>query len=339
MSKIVCPRCGSSSTNHNDNYFNCHICGFEGENIENDPPVFLPPIDVSTEVFALAPSLWHLPTEVWEKIWNYVTGKGIIVAVLDTGYTKHIDGPTPVAQESFVNQPVVDRHRHGHGTHCIGTVLGRNGIGGAPEAELIVGKVLSDSGSGSSSGIAAGIKWAREQGAHIISMSLGGPSSYAPTNAQLDQCWTEGCWPVVAAGNDGYNGRDTIGWPGKHPSSICTAAYRRDGNIANFSSGGSRIDWACPGQDIISFSNTGNGYRSMSGTSMATPNGAAFLALIYEIILREGHPIWTTPSQLRTFFKNNMKDVGLPGFDVRFGWGIPLMQEILPQLISGFKWV
>lgn len=330
-----CPRCGSVDVNQSNGDLHCKVCDFIGLNVDNDPPIFLPPTEISTDIVAMAPQLWHKPNDIWSRIWEYTTGRGIKVAVLDTGYTKHVDGPEPLATESFVGQPITDRN--GHGTHCIGSVLGRNGIGCAPEADIFVGKVLSDGGSGSSSGIAAGIKWAREQGAHIISMSLGGPSSYTPTNQQIDLCWAAGCWVTAAAGNDGYSGRNTIGWPAKYDGCLCTGAYGSDMRITNFSSGGEQLDWAAPGANIISFNNTGAGYRSMSGTSMATPEGAGILALIYEIMLREGMPIWTSPNQAREFFKTNMTDMGAPGFDVRFGHGIPLAHEILPRLISGFK--
>lgn len=329
---MSCPQCGYEHPDKTEFEIKCPLCGFEygTENgVDNDPPVFMPPTEVSSEVFAMAPTLWHRPLDVWNKIWNRATGKGIKVAVLDTGYTKHVDGPEPVATESFIRgQSVIDGN--GHGTHCAGSVLGRNTIGCAPEAELIVGKVLSNGGSGSSSGIAAGIKWAVDQGAHIISMSLGGPSSYGPTNTNIDYAFSKGCWVTAAAGNSGYSGRNTIGWPAKYPGCLCTGAYREDGKIANFSSGGEQIDWACPGQNIVSFSNTGGGYRSMSGTSMATPEGAGILALLYELLLREGYPIWNTTDQIREFFKKNMTDVGQPGYDNRFGHGIPTTEELLP---------
>ena len=299
-----------------------------------DPPVTLPPDIVSGLVYSQAPDLWHLPKNTWEQIWTKATGRGVKVFVLDTGYTKHVDGPEPIAARSFINGQSVSDPQSGHGTHCAGTVLGRNGIGVAPDAELGVGKVLSNQGSGSSSGIAAGIRWAVDQGADIISMSLGGGSSYGPTNEAIDYAFQNGCFVNAAAGNSGYNGANTIGWPAKYDGCLCCGAYRSDGRIANFSSGGRQIDWACPGQDIISFSNTGSGYRSMSGTSMATPYGSGFLALIVEIMRREGQAQWTAIDAVRAFFRNNMTDAGQPGFDERFGWGIPTVDEIIKTLLA-----
>lgn len=297
-----------------------------------DPPVTIPPDHEESDiVFAQAPELWHLPPAVWQPIWQKHTGAGVKVAVLDTGYTKHVDGPDPIAAESFIRGQSW-RDGNGHGTHCAGTVLGRNGIGLAPGAELLVGKVLSNGGSGSSSGIAAGIRWAADNGADVISMSLGGGSSYAPTNQAIDAAFAKGCVVTAAAGNSGYRGSNTIGWPAKYQGCLCTGAYDRSLRIANFSSGGREIDWACPGVNIVSFSTNGSGYRSMSGTSMATPYGAGMLALIIGLMRAEGNAQWTAADAVRAFFKANMKDAGAPGFDVRFGHGIPVAPELIEVL-------
>lgn len=312
---------------------------FAGEpDFDSDPPVTIPPDFLpGDEVFADAPTLWHLRPEDWEPIWAKGTGEGVKIAILDTGYTKHVDGPEPIAERSFTGEPV--RDGNGHGTHCAGTALGRNGIGVAPGAELIVGKVLSNRGSGSSSGIAAGIRWAVDQGADVISLSLGGGSSYGPTNEAIDYAWSQGCIPNAAAGNSGYRGGNTIGWPAKYRNCVCTAAYDSSKRIANFSSGGEQIDWACPGVGIVSFSNTGSGYRPMSGTSMATPYGSGLLALLIERARREGQADWTAIEALRAVFKGNMEDAGAPGFDVRFGLGIPLAAELLSALTAGLEFV
>jgi len=314
---------------------------FAGEpDFDNDPPVTIPPdFKPTDEVFAEAPTLWHLRPEEWAPIWEKGTGESVRIAILDTGYTKHTDGPEPIAERSFIRGESV-RDGNGHGTHCAGTALGRNYIGVAPQAELIVGKVLSNRGSGSSSGIAAGIRWAADQGADVISMSLGGGSSYGPTNEAIDYAWSKGCIVNAAAGNSGYRGRNTIGWPARYRSCLCTAAYDSSKRIANFSSGGPQIDWGCPGVNIVSFSNRGSGYRSMSGTSMATPYGSGLLALMIERARREGQADWKAIEAIRAVFKGNMEDAGAPGFDVRFGMGIPIAEELLTALAADrLTWV
>jgi serine protease len=297
-----------------------------------DPIVQLPPDTVHGDYMALSPpDLWHLPQAKWERVWNELNLSSIKIAILDTGYTKHVSGPEPIVEKSYISGES-PRDGNGHGTHCAGTALGKD-VGVARGAQLMVYKVLSDRGSGSSSGIARAIKDAADDGAHIISMSLGGGSSYSPTNENIDYAFSKGCWVNAAAGNSGYNGGNTIGWPAKYVGCLCNGAYRRDGQIANFSSGGRQLDWACPGQNIISWSHRGSGYRDMSGTSMATPYGSGVLAMIYAIMLMEGFSIITAADDMRELFKANMKDAGAPGYDVRFGLGIPVIDDIFENLV------
>lgn len=294
---------------------------------------FIPPdVEVHDDSIVFAPTnLWHLPKAVWEEIWNKEQGEGIKVAVLDTGFTSHPDLPEPIAQRSFINGQSV-RDGNGHGTHCCGTVLGRNGIGVAPRASLIVGKVLSNEGSGSSTGIARGIRWAVDEGADIISMSLGGGGSDAETNQAIDYALSRGCLVNAAAGNSGYNGQNTIGWPAKYINCLCNGAIREDGTIANFSSGGRELDWATPGQNIIS-ANTSNGYAKMSGTSMATPFGSGLLALIVSLMRKAGLPRFASTDAVRKFFEQWCEDKGNPGHDVRYGYGVPRSSDIVNALL------
>ena len=126
-----------------------------------------------------------------QKAWdNGVTGEGVKVAVDDTGVGNHPDLPTPVAQRSFVGGSPGDRN--GHGTWCAGRILGRNGVGIAPKASLINCKVLSDSGSGSSSGINQARIWASEQGADLISESLGGPQGSQEAIRSIEKAYENG---------------------------------------------------------------------------------------------------------------------------------------------------
>jgi subtilisin family serine protease len=307
-------------------------------------PITLPPDDSYgplSESLQM-PQAWHQFGWIKEQLWKVATGQGIKVAVLDTGYTKHKYGPEPVAARSFISgQSWQDQN--GHGSHCAGTVLCRrdeqgNSIGLAPDAELIVGKVLSNEGSGSSGGIAAGVRWAADQGAHVISMSLGGGGPDDATNQAIDYAFSKGCIVNAAAGNAGYNGANTIGWPAKHPNCLCCGAYAENGAIANFSSGGRELDWACPGSNVISFATNGSSFRSSSGTSMATPWGSGLLACLVELRMRQGLPSFTSAQQVRDYFAKVLKDAGAPGFDVRFGFGVPdgnfLVDAILKDLVG-----
>ena len=276
------------------------------------------------------PALWHLPRAKWDKIWKVYTGKGVRVGVGDTGFTPHPDLPNTVAEKSFTGEPV--RDNNGHGTHCAGTILGRNGLGVAPDAELVVAKVLSNRGSGSSDGIANGIRWMADQQCHIISLSLGGGSPYRPTQDAIKYAWAKGCMVIAAAGNSGYNGRNTVGYPAKFDECLCTGAIDSAGNIASFSSGGKELDWAAPGVQIISAHHSGRGYATMSGTSMATPFMAGIAALMLEGFWSEGVPMLQTAEETRQWVKTRFEDKGAPGHDNRFGHGVPRADAMTDEL-------
>ncbi|MCX4991127.1 MULTISPECIES: S8 family serine peptidase [unclassified Streptomyces] len=244
------------------------------------------------------------------KAWEAgLTGKGVTVAVLDTGVdTGHPDLAGRVARtKSFIEgQEVADRN--GHGTHVTSTVGGSGAAsdgaekGVAPEATLAVGKVLSDQGSGSESQIIAGMEWAaRDVRAKVISMSLGSTEASDGTDpmaAAVDTLSKEtGALFVIAAGNTGAP--SSIGSPGAADSALTIGAVDSADEAAYFTSAGPRYgdnalkpDLSAPGVDILAARSglvDGSGsYTSMSGTSMATPHVAGVAAL-----LAEEHPDWT----------------------------------------------
>jgi subtilisin family serine protease len=300
----------------------------------NDPVVGLPPDLVRFEGSQiLAEETWHLPRSVYRDVRKVSTGRGVRVAVLDTGYYAHTTLPKPLATKSFISGENV-QDGNGHGTHCAGTILSRDeDIGLASEAELVVGKVLSNGGSGSSSGIADGVEWAISLGVDIISMSLGGGSSYTPTNTAIKKALSRGIIVCLAAGNSGFSGStNTIGWPARSGEGVCVAAIRKDGQPATFSSGGVQMTIAAPGEQILSCNNAENGYVFMSGTSMATPFVAGSFALIVSRMRYVGSPSWTSIQAVNAFIKANAKDLLAPGHDPATGYGMFDMREVITKL-------
>lgn len=299
-----------------------------------NPPIWHIPDDTRYDGHQqlMSDETWHLPRGVYRPIREVADGEGVKVAVLDTGYYPHESLPKPLAERSFISGENV-RDGNGHGTHCAGTILSRDeDIGLAPKADLIVGKVLSNRGSGSSAGIAAGVEWAIREGADIISMSLGGGSPYTPTISAIKDALDQGIVVCCAAGNSGFSGRgNTIGWPARSGEAICVAALKQGNIPANFSSGGEQMTIAAPGERILSCNN-GNGYVFMSGTSMATPFVAGCYALILSYMRGKGKPSMTGIEAHEQFVKKNATDLLAPGHDPATGYGMYDMASVLQKI-------
>lgn len=222
---------------------------------------------------------------LWEKA--PLRGKGIKVAVLDTGIDKqHFDlVGRIVAEKDFTNSRTGTQDVQGHGTHCAGIVGAadndRGVVGIAPECSFLLGKVLGDSGSGSSRGIALGIRWAVDNGADVISMSLGGGAPDPETRAAIQYAVSKKVYVVAAAGNSGPRD-NTTEYPGSYEECVCVGSSNIQGKISSFSSRGAPLDISAPGESILS-TYPGDKLATLSGTSMATP----FVAGCFATILSE----------------------------------------------------
>lgn len=241
-------------------------------------------------------------TKTWEV--EGTKGEGMIVAVVDTG----VDPDHPdlkgkvIATEDFTGEGYFDGN--GHGTHVAGTIAGTGDasnskyIGVAPEAKIIGAKVLASNGSGTFSGVIAGIEWAAKQKPHVMNLSLGGNVAGScdgtdPASMAVDAAVDQGIIMCIAAGNAGP-GSSTVGTPGCAKKVITVGASDDSDNIAWFSSRGPTLDKrvkpdiVLPGVDIIAAraKNTGMGtviddyHTQASGTSMATPHCAGVAALL-----------------------------------------------------------
>ncbi|ANU24508.1 S8 family peptidase [Planococcus donghaensis] len=240
------------------------------------------------------------------EIWRWAErGRGKIIAILDTGCQpdhpdlegRIVDGKnfTP----DYDGDPTNFDDNNGHGTHVAGTVAASyresGGIAGvAPEAQLLILKVLSGEGSGDYQGIIDGIQYAIDwrgpngEHVHVISMSLGGPEDVEELHAVVKRAVDAGIPVVCAAGNEGDNKYDTneYAYPGAYGEVIQVGAADFNRRIATFSNTNDEIDLVAPGVDIYS-TFPGGKYASFSGTSMATPHVSGALALIKNIAEKE----------------------------------------------------
>ncbi|MCK4259435.1 MAG: S8 family peptidase [Halanaerobiales bacterium] len=274
----------------------------------------------------------------YEAAWaSGYTGAGVTIAIVDTGIAPHPDFEGRlVAFKDFINTNTAFYDDNGHGTHCAGDAAG-NGLmsgglykGPAYEANLVGVKVLDRAGSGSWSGVVAGVQWCIDNkdtyGIDVVSMSLGGTATLSyiddPVCQAVAAAWDAGLVVLIAAGNEGPEA-GTIGTPGLEPSIITVGATydqqtanASDDAVVSFSSRGPTFDGlvkpdiCAPGTYIMSTKNDRNGkwrqgyYQDMSGTSMATPIAAGIAALILD-----ANPNMT-PDQVKSKMMSTAIDLG-----------------------------
>lgn len=253
--------------------------------------------------------------------WTVAKGRDIRVAVLDSGVaTDNPDiNPKVVARANF-SSAASNEDNYGHGTHVAGIVAATHNTSGVagvcPDCMILAGKVLNDSGVGSTSSVANGINWAVSNGAKVINMSLGARASRTLETA-VNNAWNKGAVLVAAAGNGANQAKI---YPGAYPNVIAVAATDNTDAKASFSTyGASWVDIAAPGANVYStFPNhpfvlakqfgRSQGYDIANGTSMSSPIVAGVAALVWS-----SHAEDATPTSVREKVESTADEISGTG--------------------------
>lgn len=263
------------------------------------------------------------------------TGEHMTVAVIDTGVYHHsfLAGRILEGGRDFIDGDYEAEDEKGHGTHVAGTIVdctpGLN-------VKILPVRVLDRSGRGSALIINLGVRYAVQEGAQVLNLSLGGATNRTMDNAVF-YAVNRGCTVVVAAGNEEQNTQEVS--PAHLEECIVVSAIDGQKGKADFSNWGESVDFAAPGVGIVScvprliwglpFGETKSSYN---GTSMATPHISAFAAMIKLEFPQ------LSPSEVYEKLKGMCVDLGDPGEDEYYGWGMPQFHETkeeeLPELLE-----
>lgn len=287
-----------------------------------------------------------------DKTGNRFTGRGIKIAIIDSGIAGHEDLKTAGGYNTLdgQNSEAWNIDEKGHGTHCCGIIASQDnkvGITGmAPDAEIYSLKVFP---GGRFSDLVEAVNWCIDNYMDIISMSLGSRSHSAQIEQALREAGEKGITCIAAAGNDG----GAVSYPAAYDNVIAVSAIGKRGSfpedsahklqagdylstdgelfIAGFSNSGPEIDVCAPGVAILSTVPTG--YAAWDGTSMACPAVSGLAALILEAYpeIRTGDE-WQ-PYYVREIINGSAADIGLP--QEMQGAGLPKADLALCSALDG----
>ncbi|MFC4546362.1 S8 family peptidase [Paenactinomyces guangxiensis] len=270
-----------------------HETNFASQSLEGHPDVEYTEPDISitiTEPYVGTITPVQTPTMPWgvelidaAKVWPYTRGRGVRVAVIDTG----VSGEHPAIRGNYrggvnILSPNADpQDFNGHGTHVAGIIAGRateSGIVGvAPRVYIYGVKAFNRKGSANLSDLLSAINWCIENKMQIVNMSFGMEKMSESMRQAIQIAHRKGIVMVAASGNQGFASK--IDYPARYPETIAVTSISKNGHLSQFSNMGKGVDIAAPGDKIPS-AWLNHSKREMSGTSMAVPHVTGTIALL-----------------------------------------------------------
>ncbi|KXK61111.1 type VII secretion-associated serine protease mycosin [Micromonospora rosaria] len=288
------------------------------------PPSGFAPVDTPTRVDQVRDEQWQLDALRADTAWRTSTGRDVTVAVIDSG----VDGSHPdLAGQVLPGLDLVDPGRSdspdpvGHGTTVAGLIAGRNDdrrgvVGLAPDAKILPVRVLDEDNRYDDALIVAkGVRWAVDNGARVINLSLGGSGDSPALAAAVDYAFARDVVVVACTGNVATSTSTKVWYPAREPGVVAVAGLERDTEqLWSGSITGPDTVLTAPASGLVGA--RPGGYWRVQGTSFAAPLVAATAALI-----RAKYPQMSAGDVVNRLI-TTARDIGPTGRDDRFGYGL-----------------
>lgn len=264
--------------------------------------------------------------------WEISTGSATVtIAIIDSGIDAfHPDLITKVLPGiDYVDGDNIPQDEYGHGTHVAGIAAAASnnsiGVSGVSwGAQILPVRVLDAVGDGNYANLSAGIIWSVDHGAQIINLSLGGTLPNNTLKIAVDYAINHGVMLIAAAGNDASG---NLRYPARYPSVIGVGSTNSIDQRSGFSNQGTGLDLVAPGEAIFS-TNPGGGYGNRTGTSMSTPYVSGLAAILWGMSGMPG------PQRVESIMEQSALDLGTPGWDAEYGFGLIQMDAALLTRIN-----